>query len=185
MSNREEDAIIARIDAERAGMTDDLMDYYQGINRGVWRFCLREIEDCFNRAELFPQYTEGQLAARGDDLAKNLGQARRSLHEFDGFAGAAVSRRKLRRLNDDDDDVDLQRRLREIEMKIADLERKHDEVIQCLYSRRFLRDLPEIVAIALKLQRKTDKKQAAAFFQNRYAAGWRWKTVEPTAAVPV
>jgi hypothetical protein len=167
--NRVEDSLIAQIDDSLAGINAVQRDEMCRDEQAQWRFYARALDDAHDQAEKSrgavdeeghrfrfarPDITDQELFDEVRALKDKLDEAERRLTSF--CAPANLSRRRMRKLGDNDDEAEKRKILKTLEKNLLDLEREYTAATVSLHARLYLKDQRELQRRVLHLRGKKD-----------------------------
>lgn len=161
-----ENKLIADIDRSYANVEASVLEERIAENDQCLRLFSAAIVDGYERASQFSDKTIGQLRQQVEpgfqmgQALKELGHAKRNLDLFKSRY-PELSRRRIRRLTDTDESVDLRICLSDLEFKLAEAQQRYDDIMACWQARDFLRTVPDLVAMVLRVNRRSAQRFTA------------------------
>jgi hypothetical protein len=167
--NRVEDSLIAQIDDSRAGIDAVRRNEMTRDEQAIWGVFARALDDAHDQAEKSrgledeegrkfqfarPGITDWELEDEVEALKDKLAEAETRLKDF--CVPASLSRRRMRKLGENDDEAGKKTILVSLEKKRSDLEREYIAAKVSLQARQYLKEQRELQRRVLHLRGRKD-----------------------------
>lgn len=179
--NRVEDSLIAKIDDSRVGIDAMCRDEMTRDERALWGIFARALDDAHDQAEKSrgledeegrrlgfarPGITDQELFDEVRALKDKVEEAERRLRNF--CAPASLSRRRMRKLGENDDEAEKKKILISLEKERSDLDREYMVAKVSLEARLFLKEQRELTRRVLHLRGRKDLEFTMTKWQELY-----------------